>query len=109
MKKSPKILLEYILESIEELEEHVKKSTKASFINDTKTQDAAMRRIEIIGEAARSLPSEFKRKNPKISWHEISGMRNKLVHEYMDIDLDLVWEVIKKDIPKLKKKIEGMI
>lgn len=72
-------------------------------------QDAVVRRIEIIGEAVRNLPNDFKESNPKTPWLDIADMRNKLIHEYFDVDLELVWEVIKKDLPELKKQIENLI
>lgn len=109
MKKNPKIFLEHIEESIEEIENYTKNFSAKKFRGDIKTQDAVIRRIEIIGEAVKNLPSDFKRKNPQVEWQEIAGMRNKLIHEYFGVDIDLVWEVVKKDIPKLKKQIHGII
>ncbi len=108
-KKDPKIFLEHILESIREIERHVKNMPEKKFMDDVKTQDAVIRRVEIIGEATKNLPSDFKRKNPKIEWREIASMRNKLIHEYFGIDLDLVWFVVNNDIPKLKKQIENLL
>lgn len=105
MKKDPKIFLKHIQESIEKIEKHTKGMSEDKFENDIKTQDAVIRRIEIIGEAVKNLPLEFKKKYSEIEWREIAGMRDKLIHEYFGINLDMVWEVIRKDIPKLKKQI----
>ncbi len=109
MRKNPKIFLEHILESIGEIESHIKNFSEDSFFNDTKTQDAVMRRIEIIGEAVKNLPKNFKEKHPEIEWREIAGMRDKLIHEYFGIDPDTVWDTAKNDIPKLKKQISKLI
>ncbi len=90
MKKDPKIFLIHIQESIKEIENHTKKITKRKFLKDVKTQDAVIRRIEMIGEAAKNLLHNFKKKDFKIEWREIVDMRNKLTHEYFGVDLNIV-------------------
>lgn len=109
MKKEPKIFLKHIQESIEEIENYARKISEDEFWEDAKTQDAIIRRIEIIGEAVKNLPLEFKRRHPEIEWHEIAGMRDKLIHGYFEIDLDIVFETVKKDIPKLKKQVTELL
>ncbi len=105
MKKDPKIFLEYILESIESIEDYLDAFSKKKFFDDQKTQDAVIRKIEIIGEAVKNLPLGFRNKHPEISWREIAGTRDIIVHEYFDIDLDLIWVIAKKDILKFKKQV----
>ena len=68
-------------------------------------QDAVMRRIEIMGEAVKNIPKETKDKYPDIPWRQITGMRDILIHEYFGIDLELTWEVAKRDVPDLKEKM----
>jgi uncharacterized protein with HEPN domain len=72
-------------------------------------QDAIMRRIQIIGEAARKISSEFKETHPEISWSEIIGMRHKLIHEYFRIISEKVWETVTYDIPALIDLIEPLV
>lgn len=109
MKKDPKIFLRHILESIEAIENYTKGESKEKFSKNISLQDALNRRIEIIGEATKNLSPGFKKKYPDIEWREIAGMRNKLIHEYFGVNSDMVWEVVRKDIPKLKKQITELL
>lgn len=105
MSKDYKILAGYILESIELIEKYTKNLSEADFIKSVQIQDSAIRRLEIVGEAIGKFPEEVKKRHPDIRWNEISGMRNFLIHEYFGVSVHLVWNTVKKDIPKLKKQI----
>lgn len=105
MKKDPKILITHILQSIESVEKYSKGLEKDSFILNEEKQDAIIRKLEVIGEAVANLEEKFKEDYPHIPWQDISDMRNRLIHEYFAVDLELVWEVLKKDLPMLKKNI----
>jgi len=106
MKREPQILLGDIFESIVKIEEYTKKYTQESFSNDAKTQDAVTRRLEIIGEAVKNLPVEFRQKHPTIEWKKIAGMRDIITHAYFGIEVERVWLVLKNDLEKLKADIE---
>ncbi len=109
MKKDPLILLQHILESIEWIEKDVVGFSQNEFFENVPIQDAVLRRIEIIGEAVKNLPSEFKQANPETPWQDIADMRNKLIHEYFDVDLELVWEVVHNNIPPFKKHVKILL
>lgn len=65
--------------------------------------------LQILGEAAAKISDEFKARNPEIPWSKIIGMRNILVHDYFQIDIDIVWAVIEKDLPQLREMIENVL
>lgn len=109
MEKNPKIFLAHILESIEGIEKHVKGISESDFKENLTVQDAVVRRIEIIGEAVKNLPSSFLEGNQEIPWKDIAGMRDKVIHEYFGVDFDIVWKVIKKDMPRLKEQIQKLL
>ena len=106
MRKDPQVFLTHILESIGWIEKETKDLSKDKFVQDVPTHDAVIRRLEIIGEAVKNLPTDFKKKYPDIAWKKIAGLRDKLIHGYFGIDLELVWEIVNKDIPPLKEQIE---
>jgi len=109
MKKDPKILLLDIMDSVEKMEEYIKNVSENDFFDDLKTQDAVIRRIGIIGEAVKNLPVAFRKKHPDIPWKEIAGTRDVIIHDYSGVDTDLVWEIIKNDLPKLKNQIKELL
>lgn len=104
--KSDTVYLKHILESIKILRESTFKVSRDKFESNTNMQDAAIRRIEIIGEAAKNISPGLKFKHPEINWKGVTGMRDVLIHAYFSVDVALVWDVIKKDIPKLENNIK---
>ena len=76
------------------------------FEKDRKTIDAVLRNFEIIGEAARQIPPDIKKKNPKVPWKAMIGMRNKMIHEYAGVVLEVVWKTLKEDLPGLEKQLK---
>ncbi|MEK6913093.1 MAG: DUF86 domain-containing protein [Nanoarchaeota archaeon] len=109
MKKESLIFVKHILEAITDTEESTKNLSKKEFKENKDIKDATIRRLEIIGEAVKNIPDSFKDKYPKILWKDIAGMRDKLMHHYFGVDLEIVWKVIKEDLPDLKNKIEKII
>jgi len=109
MKKDPDVFLKHILECINLIEEYTKNLSEKGFNSNIRTQDAIIRRLEIIGEAARNLPDEFKSNYTEVAWKKIMAARNILAHNYFGVDLDIIWKIIQKDLQPLKKQIEDML
>jgi len=109
MNKNPLIFLEHILENIEIIEEFSKNLSKQGLLQDKQKQYALIRAIEVIGESVKNLPINFRRKYPKVLWSEIVGTRDKLIHHYFGVDLEIVWKIINEDAPKLKKQIKEIL
>lgn len=97
------------MESIEQIEDYLRDVLEAEFMDSTQLQDSVLRRIEIIGEAVKNIPDDFKEQHPDIPWQKIAGMRDKIIHEYFNVDLPLVWGTAKGDIPKLKEQIGKLL
>ena len=109
MTKDPKIFLRHILESIDIIERYSVGVSKEEFLKNIGLQDQIVRRVEIIGEAVKNIPEDFKSKHPTVPWKKISGTRDFLIHEYFSVDLELLWVVVQKELPNLKVNIEKFL
>ena len=104
--RTPKLFITDIKEAISKIELYIKDLTFTEFKKDSKTLDAVVRNLEILGEAAKNLPMEFKCKNPSVNWRGATTMRDRLIHGYFGIDMEIVWETITTDLPELKREVE---
>ncbi|HIH63239.1 MAG: hypothetical protein QT05_C0010G0006 [archaeon GW2011_AR13] len=109
MKRDILLFVEDILGSIINIENFSKGISEEKFIGDELRKSAIIRQIEIIGEAVKNIPESFRKKYPNIEWKKIAGTRDIIIHAYFGVDYEKVWEVVKKDIPKLKKEIQEII
>lgn len=106
MKRSNYIFLSDILKSIDYIERFTHDFDLARFLNADMEQFAVVRNLEIIGEAAHAVSEEFKTSHPSVPWRSIHAFRNIIVHEYFDVDMEAVWNVIMKDLPQLKSSVK---
>ncbi len=104
-KREPSVLLDDIRTSIDKITRYNAGLDERLFLADEKTIDAVVRNLEIIGEAAKQLPAEFKSRHPAIPWVQLAGMRDRIVHDYAGIDLRLVWHILQTAILKLARQI----
>ncbi len=98
-----------IIESIEDIRDFTAGMSYDVFIKDKKTMKAVVRSLEVIGEAAKNIPTTLKENHAEIPWQEIVGMRNKISHEYFGIDLDIVWQSKQEDLSSLESAIKKII
>lgn len=107
--KDPLILIRHVLDAIVRIEAYIKELSKEDFENNFLVQDAVLRNIILIGEAAKNIPEEFKQKYADVEWRKIVGMRNKVVHKYFIIDVETVWNVLQRDLPLLKQTFSKLL
>jgi uncharacterized protein with HEPN domain len=104
----PKFFLSHIIDSIILIEKYTGNIDAENFNNSIPIQDQVYRRLEIIGEAVKNLPQDFRSKFEEVDWKKIAGLRDVLIHNYFGIDSSLAWKVVKEEIPELKKKLEAI-
>ena len=109
MNRTIKDYLQDILDAINNAEEFITGFDVDTFESDQKTIFAVTRAIEIIGEASKQIPPEFKEKYPHIPWKEVAGMRDKMIHHYFGINLKILWNTANNDLQPLKVTIEHML
>lgn len=101
--------LQHILDEILYLEKASKDLSYENFLKDENLIRAFARSLEIIGEASKKIPDEFKQNHEEIEWKSMAGMRDRLIHDYFGVDFELVWDVIKNHLPALKLKLEKLM
>lgn len=102
------VYLHHILDCIRRIEEDTAEGYKF-FLAARTHQDAVIRNLQVMAESTQRLSGGLKARHPEIPWRAIAGFRNVLVHDYLGIDLDIVWDVVKRDIPVLKQVIRAML
>ena len=108
-KREWKLFVEDILESIELIEKQIGNLEFNDFSKDRKTIDAVVRNFEIIGEASKYIPDYIKEKHADVDWIGIVGLRNRIAHEYFGISLEIVWNIVKQELPKLQNQMKQIL
>ena len=106
--KDDTVYLRHILECIQRIEENVA-GGREQFLSSHTLQDAALRNLQTMAESGQRLSDDLKETHPEVEWLRIAAFRNVLVHDYLGIDMERVWEITQRDVPKLKKAILAML
>ena len=107
-RRDPLVLLEDIMLAIQKISRYTSQMDQDAFLKDELVIDGVARNLEIIGEAARQLPEEFRRNHAEVPWTQIAGLRNRIVHDYFGLDLEIIWEIIQHDLPELEKRVHAL-
>lgn len=102
-------LLADILEAIRRAREYTGGQTYEQFLDDTKTQDAVIRALEILGEATKKVSPSLREDHSEIPWRSMAGVRDKLIHDYFGVNFDIVWEIVQDQLPELAEQIEATL
>ncbi len=105
MRRDYKVYLEDILEAIGRIRKYTSGVTAEALGSDTKTLDAILRNLEVIGEAAKKIPETVRAQNPQIEWRKIAGLRDIIIHEYFNVDTEISWDITQNKLPIFEKQI----
>jgi uncharacterized protein with HEPN domain len=108
MTKDPRVYLAHILECADRIERYLGQD-RETFLRDTLVQDAVIRNFEVIGEAAKRIPEQFRVVHAAIPWRLVAGFRDVLIHDYEGVDLERVWRIAKEDLPAVKTAIAQIL
>lgn len=103
------ILLGDILDAIFRVESYTRGITKEQFLENLMMQDAVMHQIEIVGEASNGISEEFRETHDSLPWSQMRAIRNKIVHDYRGINLQIIWDTVKNDLPQLKAQVRNLL
>ena len=109
MTRDPKIALSDIIESIDRILRYTDSVSEDEYAENGLIQDAVLRRIAIIGEAAKRVQQDLRDANPEIPWKRIAGTRDILIHDYSDVDIALTWAVVRNELPGLRSRVESIL
>lgn len=109
MKREDNLRVADIVDAIDRIVKATKGKNRDEFCNDDVLQAAVIRWLEVIGEAAKHIPTQIKKEHPEIPWKEMAAMRDVAIHDYADLIPDEIWETVTKDIPLLHKNIKKIV
>jgi uncharacterized protein with HEPN domain len=102
------VYLQHIRDALQDIAAYCG-SDHGAFLDDRMRQDATLRKLEVIGQAVKNLSEDTKSRQPEIPWKQIAGMRDKVIHDYFGVNLEIVWAVVQKELPKLRVAVEGLL
>lgn len=108
-KRTDRDFLSDIQEAIRRVGEYTAGMTYQAFLKDTKTQDAVIRNLEIIGEATKNLSKDLRERHPHIPWKGMAGVRDRLIHHYFGVNLDIVWQIVTDELPEVASELKSIL
>lgn len=109
MPRDPLVYIEDIQEAIRKIKTYTQGYDQKAFLKDTKTIDAVIRNLEIIGEAIKKVPENIRQKYNHVEWQKIAGLRDILIHEYFGVDSEIIWDIIQSKLTDLETTIQTII
>jgi uncharacterized protein with HEPN domain len=106
--RDAELLIEDMLEALRRIDLYIAGMDHFAFLQDEKTIDAVARNLEVLGEAARQMPEAYVVSHPSVPWRKITGLRNRIVHDYFGLDLEIIWQILRNDLPPLKATLEKL-
>jgi uncharacterized protein with HEPN domain len=106
--KDDRVYLQHIRDALDDIAAYCG-SDRDAFFSDRMRQDATLRKLEVIGQAVKNLSDPTKSRRPEIPWKQIAGMRDKVIHDYFGVNLEIVWAVVERELPKLKVAIADLL
>ena len=106
--KDDRVYLQHIQDALNDIANYCG-SDREGFFNDRMRQDATLRKLEVIGQAVKNLSERTKSRQPDIPWKQIAGMRDKVIHDYFGVNLEIVWAVVQKELPKLAVAVAALL
>ena len=107
-KRDAALLIEDMCAAMDKIARYTAGMERAAFLADEKTVDAVVRNVEIIGEASKQVPEDFKAQHAAVPWAQMAGLRNRIVHDYAAIDLELIWDIVQHSLPALRRQLDGL-
>ncbi len=109
MPRRPEVHLEDMLAATQKVEQYVAGLTREQLAADSKTLDAVVRNLEVIGEAAKNVPEDIQAAHPEIEWRKMAGLRDILIHRYFGIDVEIIWDVLQHKLPRLAAQVRRIL
>lgn len=109
MNKDDAVFLRHIFDAIEQVERYIRGMSESEFLSRAMVQDAVIRQIEVVGEAANCISAEYQGEHPKLPWSKMTGIRKKIISENFSVRLDSVWNIVQDDLPLYKQAIKKLL
>jgi uncharacterized protein with HEPN domain len=107
--KDDTVYLKHIDDALDQIETYLLGKSFEEFMDNKMLQDAVVRQLEIIGEATRNVSDDFRQRDRLIPWGQIIGMRNRIAHDYLNVDMEIVWDITSQDLPVLKSRVAKLL